>query len=89
MGVMGDSHFQLEVAETFLRCIKEKISQENVVIELNGLKIAEDKTFADCARFLLTTALGLCLTPPPFVPDEYKMLYAADEPNSETSVRYV
>lgn len=42
--------FKREVAETFLRCIKEKISHDNAVIELNGLKIAEDRTFADCAR---------------------------------------
>lgn len=42
--------FKREVAETFLRCIKEGISQDNAVIELNGLKIAEDRTFADCAR---------------------------------------
>jgi translation initiation factor eIF-2B subunit epsilon len=43
-------HFKVEVAETFLRCIKEEISHDNAVIELNGLKIAEDRTFADCAR---------------------------------------
>jgi hypothetical protein len=42
--------FKREVAETFLRCIKECISHDNAVIELNGLKIAEDRTFADCAR---------------------------------------
>lgn len=42
--------FKREVAETFLRCIKERISHDNAVIELNGLKIAEDRTFADCAR---------------------------------------
>ena len=42
--------FKREVAETFLRCISEGISHENAVIELNGLKIAEDRTFADCAR---------------------------------------
>ena len=42
--------FKREVAETFLRCIKEAISHDNAVIELNGLKIAEDRAFADCAR---------------------------------------
>jgi translation initiation factor eIF-2B subunit epsilon len=69
--------FKREVAETFLRCVKEGISQDNVVIELNGLKIAEDKTFADCARYMLTTALGLCLPPPPGVAREFRALYAA------------
>ncbi len=42
--------FKREVGETFLRCVKESIAHDNVVIELNGLKIAEDRTFADCAR---------------------------------------
>lgn len=47
----GADQFKREVAETFLRCIKERISHDNAVIELNGLKIAEDRTFADCARY--------------------------------------
>ena len=85
MEMMEDHHFKEEVAETFLRCIKENIAQENVVIELNGLKIAEDKTFADCARFILTTCLGLCLPPPKNVIDEYKSLYASDEPDASTN----
>ena len=80
MEMMQDHHFKEEVAETFLRCIKENISQENVVIELNGLKIAEDKTFADCARFILTTCLGLCLPAPNGVIAEYKGLYPKDRP---------
>lgn len=74
-----DEHFRSEVAETFLRCVKEGISHENVVIELNGLKIAEDKTFADCARFIFTTMLGLCLPLNPAktaaLPLEYLRLY--------------
>lgn len=77
--VLDLQHFKNEVAETFLRCVKEGISQENVVIELNGLKIAEDKTFADCARYMLTTALGLSLPPPSMIPKEYRALYPANE----------
>lgn len=82
MNLMEDLHFKQEVAETFLRCIKENIAQENVIIELNGLKIAENKTFADCARFILTTALGLCLPPPAFVVDEYTGLYESEDLDS-------
>lgn len=85
MEMMQDHHFKEEVAETFLRCIKENISQENVVIELNGLKIAEDKTFADCARFILTTCLGLCLPPPSSIAEEYETLYAADMPDASSN----
>lgn len=76
--------FKREVAETFLRCVKENISHENVVIELNGLKIAEDKTFADCARFMLTTALGLCLPAPLTASREYRSLYNAGELDAQS-----
>lgn len=46
-----------EVAETFLRCVKERFAETNAIIELNGLKIAEDRTFADCARYIFTSML--------------------------------
>lgn len=46
-----------EVGETFLRCVKERFAETNAVIELNGLKIAEDRTFADCARYIFTAML--------------------------------
>ena len=64
------------MGETFLRCVKESIAHDNVVIELNGLKIAEDKTFADCARYMLTAMLGLCLPAPSGARAEYRALYA-------------
>lgn len=82
MEMMEDHHFKQEVAETLLRCIKEHIAHENVIIELNGLKIAEDKTFADCARFILTTSLGLCMPPPDSTLPEYRSLYATEAPES-------
>lgn len=56
--------FASQVSETFLRCIKMRFDQTNAVIELNALKIAEDRTFADCARYIFTTMLGLCLPAP-------------------------
>eukprot|EP00878_Enallax_costatus_P028251 GHUV01030497.1.p1 GENE.GHUV01030497.1~~GHUV01030497.1.p1 ORF type:complete len:151 (-),score=34.65 GHUV01030497.1:26-478(-) len=49
--------FMQEVGETFLRCVKERFAETNAVIELNGLKIAEDRTFADCARYIFTALL--------------------------------
>lgn len=51
--------------------------QSNVVIELNGLKIAEDRTFADCARYMLTALLSLALPPPPQTPIDYLPLFKA------------
>jgi translation initiation factor eIF-2B subunit epsilon len=75
----GGPAFKREVAETLLRCALEGISLDNVVIELNGLKIAEDRTFGDCARYMLTTLLGLCLPPPPDAAPEFAPLYDARE----------
>jgi translation initiation factor eIF-2B subunit epsilon len=37
--------------------VKERFAETNAVIELNGLKIAEDRTFADCARYIFTAML--------------------------------
>lgn len=70
------------MAETFLRCVKERFAEENVVIELNALKIAEDRSFADCARYILTTLLQLCLPAPSWVSPEYVSLFSADAPDS-------
>ncbi len=53
-----DADFPREVLETFLRCKQFGFSQKNAVIELNGVKIAEDRTFADVARYVFTTILG-------------------------------
>eukprot|EP00198_Chlamydomonas_reinhardtii_P001454 XP_001690790.1 predicted protein [Chlamydomonas reinhardtii] len=54
----------------------------NVVIELNGLKIAEDRTFADCARYMLTALLNLGLPPPPRTPAEYLPLFKTVAPEA-------
>ncbi|GFR46848.1 hypothetical protein Agub_g8488 [Astrephomene gubernaculifera] len=74
-----------EVEETFLRCIKMRFDVSNVVIELNGLKIAEDRTFADCARYMLTALLALGLPPPPRTPQDYLPLFKAVAPDTRTS----
>ena len=59
--VKRESIFQREVAETFLRCVKQGYAQENAVVELQGLKMAENRTFADIARYVLMTIIGLTL----------------------------
>jgi len=77
--------FKREVSETFLRCVKMRFDQTNAVIELNGLKIAEDRTFADCARYIFTTMLALCLPAPPHhSKDEYTSLFPKEAPNVAT-----
>jgi len=70
--------FHSEVRETFLRCVKERFDQTNALIELNALKIAENRTFADCARFIFTTIVGLCFPVAKTVSKEYKDLYASE-----------
>jgi len=76
-----DQHFKREVSETFLRCVKMRFDQANATIELNALKLAENKTFADCANFIFTTIMGMCLLPPKQLDPEYASLYAAAEPD--------
>ncbi|KAF8069524.1 translation initiation factor eIF-2B subunit epsilon [Scenedesmus sp. PABB004] len=79
-----ETMFMQEVGETFLRCVKERFAETNAVIELNGLKIAEDRTFADCARYIFTAMLQLCLPCPPWVSPEYASLFPSDAPDSGT-----
>ncbi|KAL4854088.1 putative translation initiation factor eIF-2B subunit epsilon [Chlorella vulgaris] len=74
-GQRPTDQFKCEVSETILRCITEGISHNNAVIELNGLKIAEDRTFADCARYVFITMLSLCLPPSSSVKPEYMRLF--------------
>ena len=54
----AESTFPQEVSSTFLRCKRDGFDHTNAVIELNSLKIAEDRTFADCARYIIVTILG-------------------------------
>lgn len=72
--------------ETFLRCVKMGYDQDLAVIELNGLKIAEDRTFADCARYVFGSILDLCLPAPRHTKDEYQSLYDKTAPDVSTQV---
>ena len=61
--------------------------QTNAVIELNSLKIAEDRSFADCARYIFTTLLSLCLPAAPhYAKGEYASLFPSEAPNVATQV---
>ena len=74
--------FRREVAETFLRCVKHGYAQANAVVELQGLKMAENRTFADIARYVLMTILGLSLPAPRDVTKENAKLYPSKAPES-------
>ena len=75
-------HFRREVAETFLRCVKDKFDPSNAVVELQGLKMAENRTFADLARYILTSLLGLSLPAPRDASPEFVCLYPQAAPSS-------
>ena len=79
-------HFRREVAETFLRCVKDGFEQSNAVVELQGLKMAENRTFADLARYILTTLLGLSLPAPPDCAPENLCLYPPAAPASQAAL---
>jgi translation initiation factor eIF-2B subunit epsilon len=76
----AEGAFRREVAETFLRCVKHGYAQANAVVELQGLKMAENRTFADIARYVLMTVLGLALPAPADVTKENARLYPAEAP---------
>lgn len=69
-----------------LRCVKDGHNLENAIVELNGLKIAENKTFADVSRYVLSTVLALCLTAPLGLDPEYKSLFPAAMPANDSEV---
>jgi len=77
--------FRREVTETFLRCVRMRYDQGNAVVELNALKLAEDRTFADLSRYILTALLALALPPTPEVSEENVVLYATpgEEPSDK------
>lgn len=84
--MMSQASFKKEVTETFLRCVKMGYEQDLAVIELNGLKIAEDRTFADCARHVFASILDLCLPSTATCKAEYQSLFPPDAPNTDTQV---
>lgn len=61
--------------------------QDLAVIELNGLKIAEARDFADNASYIMATILSLCLPAAPRVREEYRALFPDTSPDSKTPVR--
>lgn len=78
--------FKKEVSETFFRCVKMGYEQDLAVIELNGLKIAEDRTFADCARHIFGSILDLCLPYAATCKADYKSLFQPDAPDTDSQV---
>ncbi|GJP76699.1 hypothetical protein CLOP_g7168 [Closterium sp. NIES-67] len=62
----GEDEFSKEVEEMFKRAVAEGVAQDNVVLEVNALKLAYNRSFADCAGAMFTGMLNLAAshTPP-------------------------
>ena len=80
--------FKQEVSETVLRCVRDRHNLDNAIVELNSLKLAENRTFADLARYVSTTLLGLCLTAPARLDEEYKSLFPKSMPANDAEVQF-
>ncbi len=66
--------------------MQQSLSHHLAHMELNNLKIAEDKSFSDVARYMFTTVLGLALPATRNVKSEYRSLYAQNAPDVSTVV---
>jgi len=78
--------FKQEVTETVLRCVRDRHNLDNAIVELNSLKLAENRTFADVAKYVLSTLLSLCLQAPARVEGEYRDLFPEAMPASDKEV---
>ena len=79
-------HFKREVTETFLRCVLLDFDQRDVVQELNALKLAENRCFADIARYMFVSILDLSLGPPRDCLPENRKLYLNMDTTSSPNV---
>ena len=61
-----DALFLSEVKETFVRGVEQSLSDDNVVLEVGALRLAYNKTWADCAGGVLHAILDMaCAQVPP------------------------
>jgi len=79
--------FKQEVTETVLRCVRDRHNLDNAIVELNSLKLAENRTFADLAKYVLSTLLSLCLQAPSRAEAEYRDLFPQTMPANDKEVR--
>ncbi|XP_050367025.1 uncharacterized protein LOC126785390 [Argentina anserina] len=65
-----DSYFENEVEATFLRAVDENIKVENVILEVNSLRLSYNKQTADCAGAILYSMMKMALETPHNSADE-------------------
>jgi translation initiation factor eIF-2B subunit epsilon len=76
-----ERHFHKEVSETFLRALRDDTIDENVTVELQGLKMAENRTFADIARYVLCAMFALSMPPTAKCDKQFRKLFPTEFPS--------
>ena len=77
-----ERHFHKEVSETFFRALRDNTIDENVTVELQGLKMAENRTFAGhrCAMFCAPIFM-LSMPPTAKCDKQFRKLFPSDFPS--------
>nr|DAD27618.1 TPA_asm: hypothetical protein HUJ06_029086 [Nelumbo nucifera] len=57
-------YFEREVEATFLRAVHENVKQDNVILEVNSLRLSYNMSFADCAGAIFYSVMKLALETP-------------------------
>ena len=58
-----DLNFAAEVNDTVKRAVGDNHSVDNVALEVNALKFAQNRTFSDCVLAILPALLEVSLQP--------------------------
>lgn len=61
---IDDDYFEKEVEATFQRAVQENIKDDNVILEVNSLRLSYNMTAADCAGALFYSVLKLAVETP-------------------------
>eukprot|EP01102_Stenamoeba_stenopodia_P018545 TRINITY_DN6807_c0_g1_i2.p1 TRINITY_DN6807_c0_g1~~TRINITY_DN6807_c0_g1_i2.p1 ORF type:complete len:673 (-),score=125.69 TRINITY_DN6807_c0_g1_i2:49-2067(-) len=70
--VSDDEKFKKEIQDTIKRGIQENHQVDTIVLEINALKFAYDRSFVECATVIITTLLEMCNVGSP-TPEELKI----------------
>jgi len=56
--------------------VQQLLVKDNVVLELNGLKFAEVRSIVDCANYIFSTLLQMCMPAPSHIKPAYRSLFS-------------
>lgn len=64
------AYFEKEVEATFLRAVHENIKEENVIVEVNSLRLSHNSSSEDCVSALFYSMMKLAMDAPHSAPNE-------------------